>query len=248
MRRVTTVLIAALALAGLIAAGLLVAGCSSDGDSADVPSDAVATVGDVQVTKADFEQLMKQAAIQMKSSGMTVPTEGSSGYDHYVAQIVQYMVQDEVITQSAAELGVSVTDKDVEDQVQQLEKAYGGEEKVAALLKEQGMTMELLKSSIRSQTLSQKEMAVVAKDATVSDADIQAYWDAHKSELSKDKNTSTLAKAKDMIKQTLLNAKQQKLWNAWLDKRVKEIGVTYAAGFDPAALNASASASPAAGG
>jgi foldase protein PrsA len=248
MRRVTTVLIAALALAGLIAAGLLAAGCSSDGDSADVPSDAVATVGDVQVTKADFQQLMKQAAIQMKSSGMTVPTEGSSGYDHYVAQIVQYMVQDEVITQSAEELGVSVTDKDVEDQVQQLEKAYGGEEKVAALLKEQGMTMELLKSSIRSQTLSQKEMAVVAKDATVSDADIQAYWDAHKSELSKDKNTSTLAKAKDMIKQTLLNAKQQKLWNAWLDKRVKEIGVTYAAGFDPAALNSSASASPAAGG
>jgi hypothetical protein len=248
MRRVTTVLIAALALTGLVAAGLIAAGCGSDGGTADVPSDAVATVGDVPVTKADFQQLMKQAGIQMKASGMTVPKEGSDAYDHYVAQIVQYMVQEQVIAQSAEDLGVAVTDKDVETQVKQLEQAYGGEKKVVALLKEQGMTMELLRRSIKSQTLSQKAIAVVAKDATVSDADIQAYWDAHKSEFTKDKNTNTLAKAKDTIKQTLLSAKQQKLWNAWLDERVKEIGVTYAAGYDPTALNASASASPAAGG
>ena len=104
-------------------------------------------------------------------------------------------------------------------------KAYGGEKKVLALLKQQGMNMELLKRSIRGQTLSQKAIAVVTKSATVSDADVQAYWDAHKSEFLKDKKTNTFAKAKATIGQTLLSAKQQQLWNAWLDKRVKEIGV-----------------------
>jgi hypothetical protein len=249
MRRVTTALIAALALLGLAAAGLLATGCGGDQSSSGstVSSDSVAAVGDVQISKADFQQLMTQAQTQMKSSGMEVPKEGTPTYDHYVAQIVQYMVQEQVIAQSAKDLGVSVTDKQVTDQVAQLEKAYGGEAKVLTLLKQQGMTMDLLKRSIKGQALAQAAIAKVAKDVTVSDAEIQTYWDAHKAEYEKQKKTNTFAKAKATIKQTLLSAKQQKLWNAWLDKRVKEIGVTYTDGFDPAKLTAAAaSASPAA--
>ena len=107
--------------------------------------------------------------------------------------------------------------------------------------------MELLKRSIKGQALAQAAIAKVAKDVTVSDAEVQAYWDAHKAEYEKQKKTNTFAKAKATIKQTLLSAKQQKLWTAWLDKRVKEIGVTYADGYDPAKLiAAAASASPSA--
>lgn len=246
MRRVTTVLLAALALAGLAAAGVLAAGCGSE--SSSLPSDAVATIGDVSVSKTEFQQLITQAETQMEASGMSVPKEGSPAYDNYVAQVVQYMVQEQVIAQSATDLGVTVTDKEVAEQVKQLEEAYGGEEKVLSLLKEQGMTMALLERSIKGQTLSQRAIEVVTKSATVSDAEIKAYWDAHKSELAKDKQTNTFAKAKKTIKEMLLSAKQQQLWNAWLDKRVDEIGVVYAAGYDPDELKASASASPAAGG
>ena len=156
-----------------------------------MPSDAVATIGDVSVSQTDFEQLMTQAKTQMEASGMSVPEKGSASYDHYVAQIVQYMVQEQVIAQSAEDLGVKVTDKDVADQVKQLEEAYGGKEKVLALLKEQGMTMELLERSIMGQTLSQRAIEVVTKSATVSDADVKAYWDAHKTEYEKDKKTTT---------------------------------------------------------
>ena len=249
MRRVTIALIAGLALLGLAAAGLVAAGCGGDQSSSgsSVSSDSVAAVGDVQITKADFQQLMTQAQTQMKASGMTVPKAGTPTYDHYVAQIVQYMVQEQVVAQSAKDLGVSVTDKQVTDQVAQLEQAYGGEAKVITLLKQQGMTMELLKRSIKGQALAQAAIAKVAKSAAVSDAEITAYWNTHKTELQKQKKTNTLAKAKATIKQTLLSAKQQKLWNAWLDKRIKEIGVTYADGYDPAKLTAAAaSASPAA--
>ena len=84
---------------------------------------------------------------------------------------------------------------------------------------------------------------MVTKKATVSDAEIQAYWNAHKAQLAKSKKTATLAKAKTTIKQTLLSAKQQQLWTAWIAERTKALGVEYAAGYDPAALNASSSAS-----
>ena len=241
MRRVTTVLITAVALLSVAAAGLVAAGCGGS----SVPSDAVATVGDVTVTETDFQQLMTQAQTQMKAQGMTLPKEGSASYDHYAAQIVKYLVEEQIVAQSAKELGVQVTDKEVDDQVAQLEQAYGGEKKVIALLKEQGMTVDLLRRSIRSQTLSSRASQVVTKKATVSDTEIQAYWDAHKSELSKKKATATLAKAKKTIQQTLLSAKQQQLWAAWIAERAKAIGVEYAEGYDPAALSASPSASPA---
>ena len=241
MRRVTTVLIAAVALLGVAAAGLLVAGCGSSG-SGSVPSDAVATVGTTTVTKADFDQLLAQAKTQMKAQGMTVPAVGSATYDHYVAQIVNYLVQEQVVAQSAKDLGVSVTDKDVATQIASIEKANGGEKKVLTLLKQQGMTMELLKRSILGQMLSQRAAAKVTTKASVTDAEVQAYWNAHKAQYLKTKTTSTFAKAKATIQQTLLGAKKQQLWNTWITAREKTLKVVYAAGYDPTKLLASASA------
>jgi len=246
MRRATTVLIAAVALVSIVAAGLVAAGCGS-GDSGSVPSDSVATVGGVAVSKTDFQQLLTQAETQMKAQGMTVPKEGTPGYDHYAAQVVNYLVQEQIVAQSAKQLGVQITDKEVNDQLAQVQKAYGGEAKVQALLKSQGMTLDLLKRSIRGQTLSSRTAAIVTKKATVSDAEIQAYWNAHKTQLAKAKKTATLAKAKTTIQQTLLSAKQQQLWTAWIAARSKALGVAYASGYDPATMTASpvASASPA---
>jgi hypothetical protein len=240
MKRATTVLVAALALLGAATAGLTIAACGGE----SVPSDAVATVGDVTVTKADFEGLLTQAQVQMKAQGMDVPKEGTAAYDHYVAQVVSYLVQEQVIEQSAEELGVSVTEKEVGAQVAELAKAYGGEQKIVGLLKEQGMTMELLKRSIRSQTLSERAAEIVTKGASVSDAQIRMYWEAHKAELRKEKTTATLAKARATIEQTLLSAAKLQLWNAWVAERAKALGVEYASGYDPALLTPQASASP----
>ena len=121
------------ALLGIAAAGLLAAGCGG-GSSGSVPS-AVATVGDARVTKADFQELLTQAKTQVKAQGTTFPPEGSPSYDQYVAQIVDYLVQEQIVAQSAKHLGVQVTDKEVNDQIAQIRKDYGGEEKVRELLK-----------------------------------------------------------------------------------------------------------------
>ena len=102
--------------------------------------------------------------------------------------------------------------------------------------------MELLKRSIRGQMLSQRAAAKVTTKAAVTDAEVQAYWNAHKSQYLKTKATNTFAKAKATIQQTLLGAKKQQLWNAWIAAREKTLKVVYAAGYDPTKLTASASA------
>ena len=239
MKRVATITIAVLALLGIVAASLMAAGCGSS----TVSSDAVATVGGTSITSAQFQELMKQAKAQVTSQGTVFPAKGSATYNHYVASIVDYLVQSQVVAKSAGTFGVSVSDKAVSDQVAAIEKQYGGEKKVLALLKQQGMTMALLKQSIKDQRLAQLVAAKVVAKAAVSDAQIKAYWQAHAATLSKQKKTATLAKAKATIRQTLLDQAKQTLWTAWIGQRIKELGVTYAAGYDPAKLVASPSPS-----
>lgn len=242
MKRTTVVVLAVLAVLGIPAAGLLTAGCGGD-----VPSDAVATVGDTSVTTADLQKLLTQAKTQVKAQGSAFPPEGTSEYDQYVGQIVDYLVQEQIVAQSAGDLGVSVSDEEVNDQIAQIRKDFGGEEKVRALLEEQGMSMELLKRSLRSQALTRKVAATVVKEASVSDADVRAYWDAHKEQLSEKKATATLAKATGVIRATLLDSAKQELWKAWIAERLKALGVEYAAGYDPAELLASPSPAAAQG-
>jgi len=240
MKRIAAVTIAVLALLGVFAASGVVAGC---GSSESVSNDAVATVGGVSISTAQFQQLMAQAKTQSVGQGQAFPAKGSPAYNHYVTMIVDYLVQTQLVAQAAGKMGVTVTDKEVADQVAQLEQAYGGEAKVADILKKQGMTMALLKQSMKDRLLSQRVSAKVVAKATVTDAEIQAYWDAHKAKLSKAKKTATFAKAKKTIKQTLLGAAQQKLWAEWLTQQKKDLGVQYGVGYDPAKLSASPSPS-----
>jgi hypothetical protein len=104
------------------------------------------------------------------------------------------------------------------------------------------MTMALLKKSIEDQTLAQRVSAAVVEKAAVTDAEIRAYWDDHRAELSK-KKTATFAKAKKSIRATLLAEAEDGLWTAWLRQREEALGIRYAAGYDPAVLTASPSPS-----
>ncbi len=241
MRRATTALLAAMAVLAVTVAGLAAVACGDEG----VPDDAIATVDGAPVSRQDFRTLLSQAQTQMKAQGMDPPEKGSAAYDQVVSQIVDFLVEEQIVARSAADLGVSMTDKEVDDEVATLEQAYGGEDEVLAILEEQGMTMALLRRSIRSQTLAQRAAEVVTRSAKVSEADVTAYWKAHKAELVKDEKTRTLAGARATIKRTLLSAERMRLWDAWIARRKKELGVEYAPGFDPAELLPSASASPA---
>ena len=230
MKRTATTVIAALALLGILATGLIAAGCGAS-------SDAVATVGGARITKTQFQELMTQVKAELKSQSQTFPAAGSATYKSYKAMIVTYLVQTEAIAQSASKLSLSVSDNQIASQVASYEKTYGGEKKLLTILKQQGITMDLLKRSIKSQLLSQLVAAKVVAKASVSGAQIKAYWLAHAVKLRKSKKTATFAKAKATIRKTLLSQAKSKLWSAWLTKRTA--GVKYAADYDPAMLTAS---------
>src|SRR5213075_2339233 len=100
-------------LALLSALALVAAGCGGGGSKA-VPGDAVAVVGNATITKAQFNALLDGAKRTYKARKSPFPKPGTTQYKSLQDQAVQYLVQQSELKQKADELGIKITDKDVD--------------------------------------------------------------------------------------------------------------------------------------
>jgi len=96
---------------------------------------------------------------------------------------MKYLVQQDELEQRAKSLGIVVTDKDVDARIKQIKTQYfgGSETKYQQQLKAQGLTEALLRINLHGQILSEKIYNKVTGGVKVSDADIQKYYNDHKS-------------------------------------------------------------------
>ena len=173
MKRVVLVMAAVALLVPLAAAG-----CGNK-----LPTGAVATVGDGVVTQQQFDEIVnisqKQAANQ--PSPQAFPSPGTQQYSYFAAQVVNMLVNQELMKQQATKLGVSVTDKELNDRIKQFDQQFGGTTKFQQYLDKQGMTMAFARTLIQNQLLTQKIYQKVTSSTPVTDAQMQAYWKQHSS-------------------------------------------------------------------
>jgi foldase protein PrsA len=174
-----------LPVALLLAIVLVAAGCG--GGSAKVGSDSVAAVGSDQITKSEFNFLIAGAKSQALAAKATFPKPGTADYKTLQDKAMAYLVQEKELEQKGKDLGVEVTDADVDKQIAQIKKQYfGGSEKAfQAQLKQQGFTLPLLKIYQRGNLLSDKLYKKITGDAKVSDAETQKYYNENKTQYTK---------------------------------------------------------------
>jgi len=331
-------IVAAVLLAVLVPAVL--AGCGGT----KVPAGAIAAVGSGVVTQQQFDAIWTQAEAQYKNTAgaPAFPKAGTAAYDQLRASIVNYLVQNEVIKQQAAKLGVTVTAAALDTRVKQITTQVGGQAKLDALLKKNSVTIADLKDQLQAQMLQDAVKAKVATQSKLTDAQLLAYYNDPKNKhqfqtaesvdarhvlvktkaealkvqkLLEANNTNagwakiakqysidpgtknnggslgnfapgrmvkafsdaafalnvnqvsvpvhtqygwhvievtkktpassqTFAQAKAQIKSTLLYTQQTTAWDKWLKTTLAAAGIKYAAGFNPADLTPSPSASP----
>ena len=107
----------------------LLAACGGGG-STQVPADAIVQVGSTPITKASFNSLLSVACARYKAQGQPCPKVGTPTYASLRDSAVTFLVQQAELQQEADKLGVPVTQKDVEQQVEQIKKThYQGSEK-----------------------------------------------------------------------------------------------------------------------
>jgi parvulin-like peptidyl-prolyl isomerase len=166
--------IVAAVLLGLLASAFVFAACGGN----SVPSGAIATVGSASVTQQQFDQIWAQAKAQYASQqgAPPFPKEGTAQYQQLKASIVNYLVQNEVIKQQAADMKITVTQKQLDERVKQITTQVGGQKKLDALLKKQGVTMAELSTQLESQMLQDAVRTKVGENVKVTPEQITAYY------------------------------------------------------------------------
>jgi foldase protein PrsA len=154
-------------VAALLAVAVAAAGCT--------PKDTIALVNGSPIKGTEVQAQLDQ---MKKASPQTFQgTEGPKREIEFKSKILDSLIQLELIKQAAKELGVDVTDKQVDDYVKQLETQYGGATGLADAMKQSSVTMDQLKTSVRSRLLVDAVGKKVAKTSTITDAEMKAYYD-----------------------------------------------------------------------
>jgi foldase protein PrsA len=172
-----------LPLSLLLVVAVAAAGCGGGG-STSVPADDIALVASVPVTKQQYNNLLTAAQSQYKARKQAFPKVGTTAYKSLSDSAVSYLVQEAELEQKAKQLGVTVTDADVNKQIAKIKKSYfgGSQKKYQAQLKAQGLTETQLRLDLFGQILAQDIYNKVTAKVTVTNAAVQQYYAANKAQ------------------------------------------------------------------
>ena len=159
------------ALLGALAVGALAtSGCSQKDVAAKVNGDTISTT---QVNE-QLDQLKKQYPT------MFTGADGEGRLLDFKQRIVDNLVNTKLVEQAAKDKGITVSDADIQKQVDTLRANFKDQAQFEAALKSAGMTVDTLKSSIRQQLVTNKLMEQLAANNKVTDKDIQDYYNNNK--------------------------------------------------------------------
>jgi parvulin-like peptidyl-prolyl isomerase len=173
-----------------LATALVAAACGSSNDKKTVPAGAIALVGDKSIPKSRLDLLIAQTKKNYEAQKQEFPAAGTPEYENVKSTLVSGLVQQAQWEQAGAAMGINVTDKEVQAQLDALKQQYfkGDDQKYRDELEKQGLTERQLREQIRAKILSDKIYNTVTGKVTVSEAEIKAYYDGHKDQYQQSKS------------------------------------------------------------
>ena len=171
---------------GALALVLATVACGGGDDSGNVPSNAVAKVGDQTVTKADFDRLLNQARVNYRDNKRKFPEPGTEEYIQLRDQIIKYLVLRAQYAKEAGSRGIEISDDQVNKRLDQLVQQYfqGDKKKYEQQLKANGVSDDQVRSDIEAQLIQEELFKDVTKDVQVSDAELRKYYESNKKSYS----------------------------------------------------------------
>ncbi len=170
-----------------LAGAVLAAGCGSS--KKGVSASDVAVVGDRTISKQEFDRVIDQACKSLKAQGQGCPEAGTDQYRLFRQQAMRYLVRREEFAQRAEDIGIKVTDADVEKELTGIKVRYWGvkgkcndkcEASYRKEIKKQGATDEQVHQDLFVKVLQDKLYDKVTADVQVTDEDIEKYYKENK--------------------------------------------------------------------
>lgn len=170
---------------GILLATLALVAAACGGGSDSVPAGAIAVVDGTEIPKEELDELIEQAKKGYAAQKQEFPKAGTPEYQNIQTQYVAYLVELEEFEQAAEDMGISVSEKDVDAAEQELIKSRfdGKRAEYEKALKAQGFTAEEYREkALAVSALSKKMFDEVTKDVKVTEPEILEYYTQNQSQ------------------------------------------------------------------
>jgi len=167
---------------GILVASLALVATACGGGSDSVPAGAVASVNGTEISKDQLAEYMDLSKNGYERTNQTFPKAGTPEYQNVQARNLAYLVELVQLQQAAEDLGVKVTDADVDKLENQTIKSKfdGNRAEYEKALKKAGYTVEQYRRTAYTYAvLSSKIFDAVTKDVEVTEQDILEFYTAN---------------------------------------------------------------------
>jgi parvulin-like peptidyl-prolyl isomerase len=152
----------------------------------DVPDDAVAVVEDVDdgtITREEFDGALRQVAASQGLKG-GVPKEDDPQFDLFKEQALSDLILSRWIQGEAADRGITVSDREVEQRLEQIkEQNFGSEKEFQRFLDQSGFTPEEALDRVRLTLLGERiQEELVTGAEAVAQEDIETVYEQQTSQ------------------------------------------------------------------
>ena len=147
-----------------------------------IPTEAAASVGDIDVTYGEFERSYRQAEDTYRQIYGDQFNRELAQQMGLPLQVLDSLVADKILLQEADRMGLRVTDEEVRQAIlefpafQAATGGFVGEERYRQTLRSSGYTVDSFEQMIRTQLLSQMVRDVLSANLFVSDEDVLASY------------------------------------------------------------------------
>ncbi len=177
----------------------------------------VAVVAGEEVKKAEFTQMFDIFKAQYeKQFGAEVwdkEMDGRKFGDVAKEKILEMLIDTRIQLKKADEMGIKVTDEEINTEIENAKKYFETEEKFNEFLKEQSMDLNYFKDSVRKDMIISKVREKLTVNVTVTDEEVKSYYDAHLNEFMQVKASHILLETKEEAQKLLDRVKAGENFN-----------------------------------
>jgi len=139
----------------------------------------VAVVGTDIILQSEVEE--RAAPMMADIAAISNPGQRAARAAAVRRQILEHMVDEQLLVQEAADLKVSVSSEEVDKSIEQIKKDYGLDDtQLRDELHKQGMSLATYRQNTKREILRYRIINIaVGSKVSVSDADVQSYYERH---------------------------------------------------------------------
>lgn len=160
-----------------ILATLLLLNLSACSLGRDDSKEVLIRVNDSAITAGEYREALKRL----------VPSEqgqSESNLAELKKELVNELVEEELLVQEAAKLGVDVTDRELSAEVDQIKKEYG-DESFKSIIEERYGSLEGWEERIKRKLLVKKAVEKLTSSVKVTDSEAQAWYGQNKADFTR---------------------------------------------------------------